>query len=305
MAWVTVRCPRCGAYVASPASYSAQPSWATCPHCGTTLPIVAPRDPPPLFTWEVHPGVYPNLPPPRAPGKLLASFLAFTLLAAALLLFGVSGTLTVTGATALTPATYTVGGTVEQSTSGAPLLASVNVTGENGFQRIVATGVDGTFSIPSVPAGGITLNVTAPGFDARVVTLFLSRAYSSVGDPSHLLITMDPGAPTNIVSTGAAEFPDLETFVASLWSGAILLGLGALLSAAGALMAWRRQRPSIPTVAGVGAIVAPTALFVLGDTTALPYLYWAAGAIVVAGIVASTLGILEMAWAEPGSTSGD
>ena len=88
-------------------------------------------------------------------------------------------------------------------------------------------------------------------------------------------------------------------------AGAILLAFGAIICGIGALLARRRQRPAIPAAAGVAAIVAPTALFVLGDTSALPYLYWATGAIVVAGIVASTLGILEMAWAEPGSSGGD
>ncbi|MCI4360675.1 MAG: hypothetical protein L3J91_03155, partial [Thermoplasmata archaeon] len=114
---MTVRCPRCGAYIAAPAHQPALTSYATCPHCSTAVPIVAPRDPPPLFSWEVFPSVYPSLPLPRAPGARLTVAVGLALVVATLLLAGLAGFLVWSGVQASGPATFTVEGTVVRANS--------------------------------------------------------------------------------------------------------------------------------------------------------------------------------------------
>jgi hypothetical protein len=301
MAWVTVRCPRCGAYIASPARAPATTSYATCPHCSTAVPIVAPRDPPPLFSWEVFPSVYPSLPLPRAPGARLMTVVGLSLLVATLLLAGLAGFLVWGGVQAAGSGNFTLHGSVVRaypSTGpGGPIPgAYVNVSGENGMQETVVTNVSGAFTIHGIPAGGVQLNVSAPGFDPVLVLIFLSSVYATSGDGSPLVIAL----PTSSGSSGAtvvqSPFPTLENFLASMGSAAVLLGLAAAISAFGARAAFRRGRPTYSVVGGAAALVAPGVLFTLGETIVFPYLELPTVVLAAVGALAISLSLIPLVW---------
>ncbi|MGC2360173.1 MAG: hypothetical protein WA691_07740, partial [Thermoplasmata archaeon] len=64
---VYLRCPACGGDLRVVLASEPATQWFPCPHCRTPVPAVVPRDPPPLYSWEVLPGLYPALPRPRVP----------------------------------------------------------------------------------------------------------------------------------------------------------------------------------------------------------------------------------------------
>jgi hypothetical protein len=301
MAWVTLRCPRCGAYVAAPATRPHETSWASCPHCGTPLPVVAPRDPPPLFAWEVYPTLYPTLPPARAPGRRLYHVGAAALAVTVVLLVGIGGALVWAGAEALTPSTFSLAGTVVGSSltlgpTGTPVAgASINATGENGYSATVVTGPTGQFLLTGVPAGGLVLNVTAPGFARSVVQVFLSKTYSATGGAGALRIVL-PAAGQASTTVLDSPFADLESYLTSLWSAAILLGIAALVAAVGAWAMAAGRRPAFGVAGGAAAMVAPAALYLLSDATAFPLLAAPTAALSALGALALSLSAYPMAW---------
>ena len=304
MSWVTLRCPRCGAYLAAP-SPGAATSWATCPHCYNALPVVGPRDPPPLFTWEVYPSLYPALPPPRAPGRHLPTVVLASLCAAAILLAGLAGILFLTGTSALAPGSFELSGVVEGLNatpfgSTAPLPgALVRLTSEGGYNETVLSGSDGSFRFTGIPSGGATLNVTHAGFSPVEVTLLYSKPFVAAGDSGGLTVEMTPAngnSPTSVVET---PFPDLESLLTSLWSGTVLLGAAALLTIAGALAARRPERAPVAIAGGAAAIVAPVSLFLLGDTAVVPLAAYFSVALSALGAVAASLGAVPLLWDGP------
>jgi hypothetical protein len=299
--WVTVRCPRCGAYVAAPARLAAPASWATCPHCQTILPVVAPRDPPPLFSWEVYPSVYPSLPPPRAPGRRFLTVVALALVACTAVLAGVGGYLAVTGAQALGPATFEVSGVVLGPTPPlgaiAPIAgAIVNLSGENGFTATAVTNFTGAFQFTGIPSGGVALNVSAPGYASAVIDLFVSSSYRSSLSAGGLLVTLGPSASTNTTVEQLSPFTDLESFLTSVWSGTALFAIAALITSAGAWTAYRGRRAAVATAGGAAALAAPAALFTLGDTGAFPLLEYPTLALAALGALALTLALVPLLW---------
>ncbi|GEM_PF-7075626 len=300
MAWVTLRCPRCGAYVGAPAYPSLVPTWATCPHCSTPLPVVAPRDPAPLFTWEAFPHLYPALPAPRAPNPKLTPATAIVLVGLTVLLAALAGILGGTGAAALGPATYQIGGTVEGLPGETP--ATVHVLGEAGFNATVTTGPGGQFEVPGVPAGGVLLNITAPAFDATLVSLFLSPVYSSVSDPSNLRVSMVPGSPQNSTAEGTVVYGDMEGFLTGVWSGAGVVAIAAAVAGIAAVAAYRRSGPTWVVAGAAAAAVAPFALVALGVAAAFPLVELPLFVLVAAGVTALTLGLVDFAWAVPMET---
>ena len=301
MAWVTLRCPRCGAYVAAPATRSAFPSWATCPHCYATLPVVPPRDPPPLFSWEVYPSVYPALPVPRAPGRRLFTLVAFTLVACTVLLAGVGGVLAFWGANALAPGTFSLSGRVladpSDGASPYPLAgAYVNLTDEHGSVQHRITNFSGAFSFAGIPAGSALVNVSAPGWAPFVVEVFLSASYVATMQGPGIIATLQPTSVSNGTTLAESPFADLESFLASLWSATVLLGIAAVIAAFGAAAALRGRRPALGAAGGAAAMVAPAALFLLGDASAFPLLAFPTAALSALGALALCLSALPMAW---------
>ena len=301
MAWVTVRCPRCGAYVATPARSIHAASYARCPHCGTAVPVVAPRDPPPLFTWEVFPMVYPSLPVPRAPGARLLTVVGAALLVATVLLAGLAGFLVWSGVQADGPGTFALDGTVVRSL-GTPGLtvpvagATVNVSGESGMRLLLVTNATGEFHIGGIPAGGLALNVSAPGFGSTLIELFLSSIYTTVSGPGPLVITLTPTTTPSSTTVTQSPFGSLEELLASLGSAAVLLGSAAVISGLGARAAFRGGRPSHAVVGGAAALVAPAALFTLGANVVFPLLELPTVALAAVGALAISLALVPMLW---------
>jgi len=301
MAWVTVRCPRCGAYVAAPARSPTTASYATCPHCSTTVPIVAPRDPAPLFTWEVFPSVYPSLPVPRAPGARLLTVVGVALLVATLLLAGLAGFLVWNGVEAVGPGTFTLHGTVVRSSEFSSVTepvagGTVNVSGESGFHELVLSNASGGFVVTGIPAGGVSVNVSAPGYSSVLVEVFVSAIYATASSSSPLVVTLtaSAGSPSTIVVQ--SPFPTLENLLASLGSAAVLLGIAALIAGVGARAALRKGRVTHAVVGGAAALIAPAALFELGETIVFPYLELPTVALAAIGALAVSLALVPLVW---------
>jgi hypothetical protein len=298
MTWVTLRCPRCGAFVAAPSVAVPGPTWASCPHCQNPLPVLATRDPPPLFSWEAYPNVYPSLPTPKAPGRRMSKMTAIVLVATTILLASLAGLLVGTGAAALSNGSYTLAGSVlgQEGPGRVAIAATIHLLGEAGFNVTFPTGPGGLFSIPGVPAGGISVNVSAPGYQPEVLELFLSNVYQSVSDPQALSFVLAPGSGASTTFVGASSFGDLEGFLTSLWSAAAVLVIAAVLAGAGAVAAFRYRRPGLAVAGGAAAAAAPSSLFLLGDIPAFPMLAVPVLALVSLGAVALMLGAIELGW---------
>ena len=298
MAWVTVRCPRCGAYVAAQATAPTAATYATCPHCSTTVPIVAARDPPPLFTWEVFPSVYPSLPVPRAPGARLMTVVGLALIAATLLLAGLAGFLVWNGVQAVGPGSFSLHGTVVHGPgAGQPIAgATVNVSGESGMHALVVTNSSGQFLIRGIPAGGVFVNVSAPGYNTVLVEVFLSSIYVSTSPSSALVVTLTASTGPTSTTVVPSPFPTLENLLASLGSAAVLLGIAGAIAGLGARAALRRGRVTHAVVGGAAALVAPAALFALGETVVFPYLELPTVVLAAVGALAVSLALVPLVW---------
>ncbi len=294
--WVPLRCPRCAAAVAVPPPMTTAAGWVICPACGATFPVLAPRDPPPLFSWEAYPGLYPALPAPRRPAPAIGRVTAAALVATALLLLGIAGFLLWGGASSLAPGQFSLGGKVVLA-SGAPLAgATVNLRSEAGYNTTVTTSASGEFGFRGIPAGAAVLNVSAPGYRTVNIAVFLSASYraTGAGPGGQVSVAMSGGATYPADQIAESPFANLETYVANLWSATVLLAIGGFLAAAGALFAYRGRRPVVAASAGVGAMVAPIALVELGATTAFPLLDWAITAATALGVVAFLLSASAM-----------
>jgi hypothetical protein len=250
---VDLRCPHCGARLTAYTPYPHVTSYTRCPHCASVLPFVAPREPAPLYSWEVYPGLYPPTPVPRPPSRWGRPTLVTLLIASTVLLAGLGGAFAWVGGDALRPGTLTIGGTI--SPPGAPG-GWVLIQGENGFEVNVSTST-GSFSVSGVPYGGVVVTAGAIGYQILQVDLFLSPAYSSVTqNPNALVLDLNPanGSSENIIDT--TPFSDLENFVATIWSGTGLLWICALFTGLGVLAARRGGLPLV-IVGGASAVVAP------------------------------------------------
>ena len=164
------------------------------------------------------------------------------------------------GSEALRPGTLTVGGTLSPAGAAG---AWVEVQGENGFKANV-TAPTGTFSIAGVPYGGVEVSAGATGYGMVQLDLFYSPVYSSLtGSPSALQIALSPSNGSSVSITETSAFPDLETFVATVWSGTGLLWILALFTGLG-LAAARKDRLPLVLVGGISAMAGPLVLPILG-----------------------------------------
>jgi len=260
---VAVRCPSCGAELRAVVAPAPPTQWFPCPSCHAPVPVVVPRDLPPLYSWEVLPGLYPQLAPPRVP-RWKSTHVASTalILAAALALLS-AGYLGYQGALAAEPAHYVVTGVVYEQTPGGLMAApgavvKLFVNGQQ-FDPSNVTGANGSFRFIGVPSGGLELNVSASGYGSVDLYTFASRAYST--QTLGLSVTLQQGRGNTSVNA-LTPFGDLETLLAYVGGGAVLFGAAGVTAGAAAVVT-RRPRGGIPGVIGAGAAVSVPAVLVL------------------------------------------
>ena len=267
--------------------------------------MVAPRDPPPLFSWEVYPNLYPAANPPKVVGPGVARLLVALLLTATVVLAGLAGGLGWAGIASLRAGGFPVRGVVSDAVSGALVPAGgalVNLSSETGATASTRTASDGSFSFQDVAAGGITLNITQVGFGPLNLQLFATSVYASPGVARTVHVTMIPGTPGNTTYESMSPFGDLNGFLTSLWSASVLLGSAAAVAAIGALAAFR-ERKFPYAVAGAGAAVAgPLAPGLLGVTTVFPVVSWFAGLVVASGVAAFAIAAVRLSSTGPSLT---
>jgi hypothetical protein len=303
---VAMRCPACGAELRAVPAASPPTQWFPCPHCSTPVPVVVPRDLPPLYSWEVLPGLYPALPIPRPRRWPVRRIVAATLAIIAVLAVAVAGVLIAEGVRATAPAKYTVSGTVVDLLSGGGSIPAVGarvvLTDERGTMPANFTNGRGAFTFGGVPSGGFSLNITQTGYAPVEVSSFVSPVYDA--GSTGLTVGLSAGPLGNGTNVSLSPFPDLETFVAYLGGGASLLGLIAAVSAIAGIVTARYDRPAVGVVGGAAGVGAPVSLLILSLGSIFPLVAagvsvaGALGAFVLA-LRASEVGLVE----EPAPTS--
>ncbi|HYA71326.1 MAG TPA: carboxypeptidase-like regulatory domain-containing protein [Thermoplasmata archaeon] len=206
------------------------------------------------------------------------------------------------GTEALGPASYQVSGTVMEQgllrsvpAAGATVVLTVN----GGTPVRTFTGPDGSFSFSRVGAGGISMNVSLPGYAPVTIDTFASPVYGTA--VTGLSILLVPGNASNATTESLTPFPDLETFVASVGSGAVLLGIVAILGGWAAVVTGRSNRPAVGVVGGAAGVFAPVALFFLSLSGVFPSLLLATAALAAVGAFAATTRSLEILQVGPES----
>lgn len=262
---VSVRCPACGTDLRVVLAPSPPTQWFPCPQCRNPVPVVVPRDLPPLYSWEVLPGLYPALPVPRRPRVRARRLAQGTLVGIAIVAVALGATLAVLGNEATAPAHYVVSGTVYEEVAGGGTTpatgATVTLTTDGGSRVVDTTSFSGAFSFSSVPVGGISINVTARGYAPVTLTTFASTVYNA--GTTGLSVTLVPGTSANGTSVALSPFPDLESFLASIGSGVVLLGIVAITGGLAAWVTGRGDRPAVGVVGGAAGLLAPVALYFL------------------------------------------
>lgn len=287
---VYVRCPQCRGDLRVVLAPAPPTQWFPCPHCRNPVAVVVPRDPPPLYTWEVLPGLYPAVPAPRIARRRRVSGLTVALLVIAVASAALAGVLVFDAWQAVQPGAFVVSGAIESSSDGfaQPLAgATVVLTNDANHSTTVVTGPDGTFSFASVPPGGVTINVSAPGFESQSVSTFVSSVYA--GPTNGLVIELAPGASSNVTSVTLADFPDLEQLVAALGTGAILLGVVTIVAGAAAVITTRADRPAVAVIGGAAGMLSPFAVVFLSLSSVDL-------AVAVGTAVVATIGSFVVAW---------
>jgi hypothetical protein len=273
--------------------------WFPCPHCHAPVPVVAPRDLPPLYSWEVYPGLYPELPRPRVPRWRLRPAAAAALVIVAVASAGIAGGLLFAGWDADQPAHYTISGTVVSGTAGGGPVAGARVTLTNdaGQNTSALTGFDGAFSFSNVPEGGVALNVSATGYAPATLYAFVSNVYAT--QTTGLEIPLSPGTVSNGTSIALTPFPDMEQFLASVGAAAALLAMIALVAGFAAVATIREDRPAIGVVGGAAGLLSPLALVYLSLSSALPVLIDTTAVTAAAGAFVLALRALQLAQTGP------
>ncbi|MCI4372478.1 MAG: carboxypeptidase-like regulatory domain-containing protein [Thermoplasmata archaeon] len=294
---ISVRCPACGGPVTVLPSPSPPTQWFPCPHCHAPVPVVLPRDPPPLYSWEVIPGLYPYLPTPRVPRWRASRAAAGALVSVAIIAAVLAGTLGYYAVAATVPASFSVSGTITLQPSGgsnpyAAIGALVVATDEAGHNYSTSSGIDGAFVLNHLPTGGIAVNVSFPGFAPETVDIFLSSVYSA--GSSELDVTLVAGNVSNGTLGSVTPFVNLETFVAAIGGGVVLLGLVAAIAGAAAILTLRSDRPALGVVGGGAGLFAPLALVFLDLGDPFPILLVASALVAAIGGFALGIRAIEM-----------
>ncbi len=297
---VARRCPTCGGELTVALADAPPTQWFPCPHCRTPVAVVVPRDPPPLYSWEVVPGLYPTLPLPRRTRWRARRAAAIALIAVVVLAVGFASTFAYYGVVAGEPGSFPVNGIVERSVGGVtgPAAgATVVLTEEGGAQASTVTLVDGAFAFAGVPGGSVSLNVSLPGFAPVVVSTFVSAVYDA--GTTGLEVVLAPGATGNATTVTLSPFSGLEGFLASIGVAVVLFVLIAGVAAAAAVGTVRADRPSLGVVGGGAGLLAPVAVYLLALGSAFPLVTSATAAVAGFGAFALALRAVELAQASP------
>lgn len=293
---VTMRCPSCGKELRAFLAPSPPTQWFPCPSCHVPVPVVVPRDLPPLFSWEVVPGLYPHLRPVRPP-RWRSTHVASIALAVAAALAAVSaGLLGYEGYLASEPTDFLVSGTVFENVGGVLVPANgalVNLSVNGNLVQEVRTPSDGVFSFRSVPSGGIELNVTLKNCGPSIVYTFASKSYST--QTQGLEITLEPGGLSNLSVTALTPFGDLETLLAYVGGAAVLFGAAAMVAGAAAIVVRRPGGGVVGVVGAGGAVALPAILIFLYLGSAFPDVTVVAGVVGAAGAFALVLATADVA----------
>jgi len=303
---VTMRCPSCGKGLRAVLAPAPPTQWFPCPSCHVPVPVVVPRDLPPLYSWEVLPGLYPLLALPRRPRWRPSTLASVALVMAAVLSAFSAGYLAYDAYVASEPAQYVVSGVVYEDHGGGVLLPAsgalvVLTTDDNQSVRSQTTGSSGAFDFTGVPNGGIELNVTAPGYAATVVYTFASRDYST--QTQGLDVTLERAPQNNTTTDVLAPFVDLEAMLAYVGGASALLGGAAVVALVGS---WAVRRPNggVAGVIGAGAAVAvPVVLLLLSLGNVFLDVTIAGGAVGGAGAFALVFATIEVATGGSGSAA--
>lgn len=271
--------------------------WTHCPHCGVPLPVVPDSDPPPLFSWEVYPGLYPSIRPPPAPRRLARALPA--LLAVVLVSLGtVVGASLVVGGEALAPASYTVAVRVVYDSAVGPVAivdAEVLLSDDSGTRGPQFTDSAGRAVFDGVPAGGVTLNISASGFYPLTEQMFISPVYTvPPGAPGGLVATLSPepaGASGTTQVADYSAYPTMESFAASLLGSASVLATAAALALAGVVLSRRGRYPAVAVAGGTAGLLSPVVALYSPVFLVAPWLLFVAAAAASAGAVAFLAGI--------------
>lgn len=302
---VTMRCPTCGLDVTAVVAPAPPTQWFPCPRCHAPVPVVVPRDLPPLYTWEVVPGLYPTFPRPRPPRWSARRATVLALLAIVVLAVVFAGLLAVYGVLAAGPGSYTVSGTVRvELPSGGTAPASgarVLLTEDEGAQLSERTAADGSFVFRGVPPGGVTLNITMAGYAPVEIDTFASPVYNAGTEGISVILT--PGSVANGSTVVLSAFPDLETLLASIGSAVVLLGIVAAIAGVAATLTLRQDRPALGVVGGGAGLSAPFALYLLGLAPVFPLAVAASTVLAAFGAFALGLRAIELLQTGPAADS--
>ena len=240
------------------------------------VPVVVPRDPPPLYSWEVLPGLYPALPRPRRPRWRARRAAAGALLAVLVLALVFAGILAYYAVLAPTAGSYTVSGTVDRELGNgrtSPAAGTeVLLTVEGGRQQTAYAGPDGGFVFAAVPTGGLTLNFSLAGYAPVEVDTFVSPVYNA--RTQGILVTLAPGGLGNGTTVAFSAFPDLESFLASLGSAVALLGIVAAVAGLAAVGTLRVTGPRWGSSAGAPVFSRRSGSTSSGSGRSSPSLRW-------------------------------
>ena len=301
---VTVRCPACGTPLSAVLAPSPPTQWFPCSQCRAPVPVVVPRDPPPLYNWEVVPGLYPALPPPRIPRWRVRRMAAGSLFGVAVVAVVLAGLFGYYAFLAPTPGSFEAGGVVLLGhKSGGPTAGDgvdVVVTTESGASFQTVTALDGSFAFSNLPTGGLTFEFTEAGYSPVTVYAFVSTLYSA--GASGMQVTMPLGAADNGSSVTLTPFSDLEQFVAAIGGGIVLLGFVAVLAGYAALLTLRSDRPAVGVVGGGAGLMAPLALGLLSLGDPFPTLVLGSAALALLGGFALSIRAVQMAQTGPAAS---
>ncbi len=162
-------------------------------------------------------------------------------------------------------APYRIGGVVRSP--GSPLAGVMIVVDPTRDPRVLFSNATGAFEIPGLSDGAHLIQFSQPGYETTNLTIFLSTYYVDPGNNlTDLIVGMVPGNSSASWSPGYSEFPDLETFVALMYSSSVMEAFGGLVAIWGGVCYYRRRSVPRFVVGGMSALLTPLFPFLIGTS---------------------------------------